>query len=144
MKYGQGMRRGQWGARGVIHCSNVALTRQARAPARAEPSPHGCPSIVPVAERIAGRCRAAQEHAAPPVGDPIAQLDDEALAGLLSDPGEAGEVLGLDPDREFFGAPSAVRAPTPLTLIKARNRRRSVSVRKPNSNWMSSRIARWV
>ena len=62
-----------------------------------------------VAERIAGRCRAARKHAAPPVGDPIAQLDDEALGGLLSDPGEAGEageILGLDPDREFFGAGS--------------------------------------
>jgi hypothetical protein len=49
-----------------------------------------------IAERIAGRCRAAQKHAGPPVGDPIAELDYEALGGLLSDPGEAGEVLGLD------------------------------------------------
>jgi hypothetical protein len=54
-----------------------------------------------VAERIAGRCRAARKHAGPPVGDLIAQLDDQALGGVIPDPGEVGE-LQVKPSASIF------------------------------------------
>ena len=83
----------------------------------------------------------------------VAQLEQQALGGLLADAGDLGEARGVlrRHGRATGRRPTARRAPrappsapTPLICSSWRNAPRSAAVTKPKSRCASSRTTRWV